>query len=98
MIRKHRPNKNPDGHACGRSNSARARDAYRTLVAYDGNRRLETDPELVRDLIGDLMHLCDSRKIDFDYELRMAFLLYSDESGNHVTFESMLACHKLEVE
>jgi hypothetical protein len=37
------------------------------------------EPDLVRDLLADLMHLCDQRDIDFDHEVEMARAFYSDE-------------------
>lgn len=95
MLRKHRPRKQVDGVASP-TNAKRAERAYRTLIAYEGRRRVEMAPELVRDLISDLMHLCDREKIDFDNELGMAIINYSAESGHSITIESMIALQKLE--
>jgi len=38
------------------------------------------EPDLIRDLLADLMHLCDERGADFDYEVEMARAFYGDET------------------
>jgi hypothetical protein len=46
------------------------------------SRALETvDDEIVGDLLANLMHWCDSRRISFDGELRNAREHYAAEKG-----------------
>jgi hypothetical protein len=42
------------------------------LKAYQYEHGLDTEQEIVRDLLSDLMHICDYLEIDFEDELRIA--------------------------
>jgi hypothetical protein len=42
------------------------------LKAYQYEHGLDTEQEIVRDLLSDLMHICDHFEMDFEDELRIA--------------------------
>ena len=58
----------------------RARDALNAWARYEALSGAEAEPCQVRDLLADLMHLCDVQGIDFDHETEMARAFFADES------------------
>ena len=65
------------------TNTGRAQNASEALAAYaDATRANPNDrewDEIMRDLLGDLMHFASRRGIDFEQELEWARGNYSDE-------------------
>ena len=49
------------------------------LKAYRDEHGLDTNQEIVRDLLADLMHICDHLVMDFEDELRIARDNYDSE-------------------
>ncbi|MDC8832831.1 hypothetical protein [Alteromonas gilva] len=65
------------------ANEARAGSGWNALMAYASKAYGNVDPEPVeqgiRDLLGDLQHLCNSLGLDFDYLLERATGTFRDE-------------------
>lgn len=78
--RKFRPNKDIDGS--GFTNDVRADRALEALDAWAAGYKVDEDT--YRDLLNDLMHLCDRDNLDFAKLLSMARRTYEDESGNRI--------------
>lgn len=78
--RKFQPSKDIDGS--GFTNARRAERAVNALAAWAEGYKVDEDS--YRDLLNDLMHLCDRENLDFAKLLSMARRTYEDESGNTI--------------
>src|SRR6266404_4027781 len=73
-----RPNRDVDGN--GRTNEARALRAEKALVEYIGSDRRDDDDQYhLQDLLCDLMHLADMRRLNFKDAVEMGHHCYLEE-------------------
>lgn len=68
--------------------AAESLERYAEMTRYNDNDR-EWD-EIVRDLLGDLMHFCDAKQIDFSAELTLATGNYEEEKAEEAEREARL--------
>lgn len=70
------------------ANQARSGGAYRVISIYAdhayGNKNDEPVEQAIRDLLGDMRHLCDRFDIDFDELLERSERTYRDELVNPI--------------